>query len=74
MRKTLLLIVLSLTILNLAHTQADGFDKSYQPKTPSDGTKVSADQPKLSYNNIDSPLVDIVWCGVNGTTLFILSE
>jgi hypothetical protein len=74
MRKSILFIVLSLAILNIANSTRDGFDKSYKPADAVVSKKAVGDLPKVSYNNIDSPLVDIVWCGANGSTIFILSE
>lgn len=77
MKTTLFVISIFLALLVASNTQSlGGFDQEYKPPVDSsNGTAASnLSSPDVSFNFLDSPLVDIVWCGEKKNVLFILTE
>lgn len=74
MRKVVFLVILSISLLHFARTQEKGFDQPYVPEAVNVSAPGDNYIPEMSFNYIDSPLADIVWCGEQKNVIFFLTE
>jgi len=66
-------LILILSLLALAYSQGT-FSSSYNPGAPQDGHKSVTGEVDVTLNKLDSPLVDIAWCGEKKNVIFFLTE
>lgn len=66
-------LVICLSIITRTQNVGDGFDKKFEGNEQKNET-ASEGTVDVSFNFIDAPLMDILWCGPNKSTIFVLSE
>jgi hypothetical protein len=72
----LLPLVLGVLILSNAQTAGPGFEAEFKPVDANGAANATAAAGfvDVSFNFIDSPLIDIVWCGEKKNVIFVLTE
>jgi len=78
MKTKLIIISIFLSLLVSSNTQtiSPSFNQEYKPEKADSNSTAADDKyvPEASLNYLDSPLIDIVWCGEKREVVFILTE